>query len=97
MKPLELVGKAISNSSKIGEIVLDLFGGSGSTLIASDQLDRICYTMELDERYTDVIVKRYAQSKENIDDCYLIREGKNYKLSELEIIKEEREKGLISV
>ena len=62
MKPLELCAKAIRNSSREGDIVLDLFGGSGSTLIASHSLKRVCNTMELDERYCDVIRKRYASS-----------------------------------
>jgi len=60
-KPLKLVSIAIRNSSKRGDIVLDLFGGSGSTLIASEQLSRNCYTMELDPRYTDVIIKRWEK------------------------------------
>ena len=59
MKPIDLIGYQISNSSKKGNIVLDLFGGSGSTLIACEQLNRNCYTMELDPRYCDVIVKRW--------------------------------------
>lgn len=61
MKPLELCKKAILNSSKRGELVIDLFGGSGSTLISSDITERDCYTMELDPRYADVIRKRYAK------------------------------------
>lgn len=61
MKPVELCAKAIVNSSMRGEIVLDLFGGSGSTLIASEMNGRTCYTMELDPRYCDVIRKRYAK------------------------------------
>jgi len=61
MKPIALCSKAINNSSKSGWIVLDLFGGSGSTLIACEQLNRICYMMELDERYCDVIVKRWEE------------------------------------
>ena len=60
-KPLKLCSIAIRNSSKRDDIVLDLFGGSGSTLIASDQLNRTCYTMELDPRYVDVIVKRWEK------------------------------------
>jgi len=60
-KPLKLVSIAIRNSSKRDDIVLDLFGGSGSTLIAADQLNRSCYTMELDERYVDVIIKRWEK------------------------------------
>lgn len=59
MKPLELVGRAIANSSKKGEIVLDLFGGSGSTLIACEQLNRRCFTMEIDPDYCDVILQRW--------------------------------------
>lgn len=61
MKPIELCAKGIQNSSKKDEIVLDFFLGSGSTLIACEQLDRICYGMELDPRYVDVIRKRYAK------------------------------------
>ena len=59
MKPIELIAKAIQNSSKSGDIVLDLFLGSGSTLIACEQTDRTCYGMELDPKYVDVIRKRY--------------------------------------
>jgi DNA modification methylase len=59
MKPIPLCAHAISNSSKPGDIVLDLFGGSGSTLIAAEQLGRACYMMELEPRYCDVIVKRH--------------------------------------
>lgn len=58
-KPIALPARAIKNSSKKGEIVLDLFGGSGSTLIACEQLNRTCYMMELDPKYCDVIVKRW--------------------------------------
>ena len=58
-KPIALPARAIKNSSKKGEIVLDLFGGSGSTLIACEQLNRNCYMMELDPKYCDVIVKRW--------------------------------------
>jgi len=60
-KPLEFIGEALRNSSRKGNIVLDLFGGSGSTLIACEQLDRICYMMELDEKYCDVIINRWEQ------------------------------------
>lgn len=59
MKPVELLSRQIRNSSRIGEKVLDLFGGSGSTLVACEQLDRVCYMMELDPKYCDVIVKRW--------------------------------------
>ncbi|MEP0814509.1 MAG: DNA modification methylase [bacterium] len=58
-KPVELCMRAITNSSKHNDIVLDLFGGSGSTLIACEQLNRTCYMMEIDPHYCDVIVKRW--------------------------------------
>lgn len=61
MKPIELVSRAIRNSSKQGQSVLDLFGGSGSTLIACEQLNRKCFTCELDPRYVDVIINRWEQ------------------------------------
>ena len=75
MKPLELVGKAIKNSSRKNEIILDLFAGSGSTLIASEQIERKAYLMELDERYVDVIVKRYLRFVQSYENSYLIRDG----------------------
>ncbi len=59
MKPINLISFQIKNSSKKEEIVLDLFGGSGSTLIASEQLNRKCYMMEYDPRYVDVIIDRW--------------------------------------
>lgn len=59
MKPIDLVSYALKNSSEKNNLILDLFGGSGSTLIACEQLNRICYTMELDEKYCDVIIKRW--------------------------------------
>jgi DNA modification methylase len=59
MKPVELIEYAIGNSSKKGWSVLDLFGGSGSTLIACEKTDRKCYMMELDPHYVDVIIKRW--------------------------------------
>lgn len=59
MKPIKLIGRLIKNSSKQNEIVLDLFGGSGSTLIASEQIGRNCFMMEYDPKYVDVIIKRW--------------------------------------
>jgi DNA modification methylase len=59
MKPIRMCAKLISNSTKPGETVLDLFGGSGSTLIACEQLGRKCYMMEYDPKYVDVIIKRW--------------------------------------
>lgn len=72
-KPVALAAKAIKNHDV--RIVLDVFGGSGSTLIACEQLNKICYMMELDEKYADVIVNRYISFKESEDDVFLIRDG----------------------
>ncbi len=59
MKPIKMCAKLIKNSSRKNEIVLDLFGGSGSTLIACEQIDRVCYMMEFDPVYVDVIIDRW--------------------------------------
>ncbi len=59
MKPIDLLCYLIKNSSKENNLIVDLFGGSGSSLIAAEQTNRICYTMELDPRYCDVIIKRW--------------------------------------
>jgi DNA modification methylase len=61
MKPVELIERALSNSSKAGHVVLDLFGGSGSTLIACQRKDRKARLMEIDPRYVDVIVRRWQE------------------------------------
>lgn len=61
MKPIELIAYPIKNSSQINDIILDPFGGSGSTLIACEQLQRTCHTMELDPQYCDVIINRWEQ------------------------------------
>lgn len=61
MKPLRLIGKLIKNSSKKNEIVLDGFGGSGSTLIACEELNRTCYTMEYEPKYAQAIIERWEQ------------------------------------
>ena len=74
MKPIALIAYPIMNSSLTNSIVLDPFGGSGSTLIACEQTDRICYTIELDEKYCDVIVKRYIEQVGTDKDVYVIRE-----------------------
>jgi DNA modification methylase len=59
MKPIKLIARQVKNSSRIGEKVLDLFGGSGSTIITCEQLNRKCYTMEYDPHYVDVIIERW--------------------------------------
>ena len=61
MKPIRLMGRLIQNSSRPGQVVLDSFGGSGSTLIACEQLGRKCMTMELDPHYCDVIIERWER------------------------------------
>ena len=64
-KPVELPVRAITNSSETGDLILDFFGGSGSTLIAAHMTGRICYTTELDPKYVDQIVKRYIEVSGN--------------------------------
>lgn len=61
MKPINLIGYQLRNSSKIGECVLDLFGGSGTTLMAAEQTKRKCYMMEYDPHYADVIIQRWEE------------------------------------
>ncbi|MEN6634646.1 MAG: site-specific DNA-methyltransferase [Clostridiaceae bacterium] len=75
MKPVELLAYPILNSSMANCVVLDPFGGSGSTLIACEQTDRICRMIELDEKYCDVIVKRYIEQVGSSDQVVLIRNG----------------------
>ena len=75
IKPVPLIAYPILNSSMTGCIVLDPFGGSGSTLIACEQTGRVCHTVELDEKYCDVIVKRYIGQAGNTDGVFLIRDG----------------------
>ena len=77
MKPIALVAYPIKNSSVQGCVVLDPFGGSGSTLMACEQTKRICYTCELDEKYADVIVERYALEY-GTDEIKLLRGDKEY-------------------
>ena len=84
MKPVPLVAYPIQNSSMSNCIVLDPFAGSGSTLIASEQTGRICYSIELDEKYVDVIVKRYIEYVSCDEEVFLIRDGKKIKYRDLE-------------
>ena len=85
MKPIALIAYPIMNSSLTNSIVLDPFGGSGSTLIASEQTDRICYMIELDEKFCDVIAKRYIEQVGTDEDVYVIRNNKRIAYSELEV------------
>ena len=72
-KPLDLLGYPIGNSTQENGVVMDTFGGSGSTLMACEQMNRICYTMELDEKYASVILRRYVEDTGNADGVYVIR------------------------
>jgi len=82
-KPIALCSRAIKSSSREGEIVLDVFGGSGSTLIACEQLNRKCYMAELDPKYVSVILQRYINFKGSDEDVFLIRDGKKIPYSEV--------------
>ena len=84
MKPIALVAYPILNSSMTNGLVLDPFGGSGSTLIACEQTNRTCYTVELDEKYTDVIVKRYIDQVQNHENVFVIRDGVKISYADLE-------------
>ena len=84
MKPIPLIAYPIRNSSMTNCIVLDPFGGSGSTLIACEQTGRICRTIELDEKYCDVIVKRYIEQAKDAAGVYVIRDGKKMSFEEIE-------------
>lgn len=83
MKPISLLAYPIMNSSLTNSIVLDPFGGSGSTLIACEQSDRICYTIELDEKFCDVIVKRYIEQVGSSDSVSVQRDGIEYQYAEI--------------
>ena len=83
MKPIPLLAYPIMNSSMSNSIVLDPFGGSGSTLIACEQTKRLCCTIELDEKYCDVIVKRYIEQVGSADGVFVQRDGLKYSYSEV--------------
>lgn len=83
MKPIALLAYPITNSSMSNTLILDPFGGSGSTLIACEQTDRSCYTIELDEKFCDVIVKRYIEQVGTDKDVSVLRDGKEYLYSEV--------------
>ncbi len=83
MKPVALAGKAVGNSSRPGDTVLDLFGGSGTTLIACEQSDRVNCSLELDPKYCDVIVKRYIEFRKSDEGVFLLRGGEKSAYHEL--------------
>ena len=72
-KPLDLLSYPIRNSSQENAIVIDTFGGSGSTLMACEQTNRICFTMELDEKYASVILRRYVEDTGDAENVYVLR------------------------
>ena len=88
MKPIPLLAYPIKNSSLTNSIVLDPFAGSGSTLIACEQTDRICYTIELDEKFCDVIVKRYIEQVDSTENVSVERDGSVLKYEEVQISDE---------
>lgn len=85
-KPLDLLAYPMGNSSRENAIVIDNFGGSGSTLMACEQTNRICYTMELDEKYASVILRRYVEDTGDADNVFVIRNGE--KLAYSDLVKE---------
>ncbi len=84
MKPVALVAYPIMNSTMTGCLVLDPFGGSGSTLIACEQTGRTCYTVELDEKFCDVIVKRYIDQVGSAEEVTVQRDGLIYRYDEID-------------
>ena len=82
-KPLDLLSYPIGNSTQENAVVIDTFGGSGSTLMACEQMDRICCTMELDEKYASVILRRYVEDTGDADGVYVIRNGEKIPYSDL--------------
>nr|DAG19028.1 MAG TPA: adenine specific DNA methyltransferase [Caudoviricetes sp.] len=85
MKPVALMSYPIQNSCMSNCIVLDPFLGSGSTLIACEQTNRICYGIELDEKFVDVIVKRFIEQTGSDKNVTVIRDGKNYAYKDVAI------------
>jgi DNA modification methylase len=85
-KPLDLLGYPICNSSQENAIVIDTFGGSGSTMMACEQTGRICRMMELDPKYASVILRRYVEDFGNADQVYVERDG--VRLGYADLVKE---------
>ena len=81
--PLDLLCYPIGISCRENALVLDTFGGSGSTLMACEQMNRICYMMELDEKYASVILRRYVDNTGDADNVYVMRDGVKFTYAEL--------------
>lgn len=82
-KPLDLLAYPIGNSSQENAVVIDTFGGSGSTLMTCEQTNRICFMMELDEKYASVILRRYVEDTGDEENVFVIRDGKKIMYSDL--------------
>ena len=89
MKTIPLVAYPMRLSSQENGIVLDVFGGSGTTLMAAEQLNRICCTIELNPKYASAIVRRYIASKQSYDDVFVIRNGQKLKCTEVYVPSDE--------
>lgn len=87
MKPIALGAKAVNNSSHEGDVVLDLFGGSGTTMLACEQTNRKNYSMELDPKYCDVIVKRYIEFNKTDENVYLLRGSERVHYAQTDTLK----------
>lgn len=85
MKPVALMAYPVTNSTMMGCVVLDPFLGSGSTLMACEQTGRICYGIELEEKFVDVIVNRYMEAKGSAEDIFVLRD--NMKISYQELME----------
>ncbi len=82
-KPLDLLAYPICNSSQENSVVIDTFGGSGSTMMACEKTDRICYMMELDPKYASVILRRYVEDFGGADQVYVERGGQRLMYADL--------------
>jgi len=92
MKPIELCARAINNSSITSSKILDLFGGSGSTLIACEQLNRKCFMMELDPYYCSVIIERFINLKGNDNNVWKIENGMKIPINQVQMKERENQK-----
>jgi DNA modification methylase len=82
MKPIPLLSPPRQNTTQTNGVVLDPFGGSGSTLICCEQLDRICYTIELDPKFADVIINRYIENVGTAEGVFVERDGESLKYTD---------------
>jgi len=82
-KPLDLLGYPIGNSTQENSVVIDTFGGSGSTMMACEQMNRVCHTMELDEKYASVILRRAVENGISPEDVFVERGGEKIAYSDL--------------